>query len=190
MLNNNFNGGTNIGSGNSAGRDQIINNYISSSSQEKQPIDKHDIEPIWRSPITMAVLTWFGFFSSLGSAFSIFKVFEPLFTDFHNSNQGYMLIFLGFFVITVIIFFLRSITSKQIRYPLMFNYALSGVNGRLNIEKIKVNSCPICNGKMKYYSKPVNWSIDGKVIKREPVLECKRNRDHFLHVDPAGTRIC
>ena len=45
MLNNNFNGGINIGSGNSAGRDQIINNYISSSSQEKQPIDKYDIEP-------------------------------------------------------------------------------------------------------------------------------------------------
>lgn len=52
--NNSFNGGHNIGSGNSAGRDQIIN---ITNSQAEQPVAKYDVEPIWRSPITMAVLS-------------------------------------------------------------------------------------------------------------------------------------
>ncbi|WP_057491832.1 hypothetical protein [Streptococcus orisasini] len=205
MLNNNFNGGTNIGSGNSAGRDQIINNYISSSSQEKQPIAKYNVEPIWRSPITMAVLTWLGFFSSLGGIFSILKAFEPVLKWVNSSKQGefsginkvYMFIFLGILLITIIIFSLRTITSRQTRYPLVLNYAISGLGNRLTLEKIKVHNCPICNGEMKFFNKPIETKeivySDGKtkteVTKRTPALQCRRNPEHWFKVDPAEDKI-
>ncbi|MCC9857238.1 hypothetical protein HK170_07125, partial [Streptococcus agalactiae] len=68
--NNSFNGGHNIGSGNSAGRDQIIN---ITNSQAEQPVAKYDVEPIWRSPITMAVLSWIGFFTSIGSLLPLYN---------------------------------------------------------------------------------------------------------------------
>lgn len=100
-------------------------------------------------------------------------------------------------MLTIIIFYLRSITSKETRQPLMFNYALSGIGNRLSIEKVEVAACPICNGKMKYYNKPIAWDrvIDpnGKekriVTERVPALECKRNSKHWFEVDPAEDKI-
>lgn len=54
-----------------------------------------------------------------------------------------------------------------------------------------------CGGKMKYYNKPIEWreilrsdgSIKREVTKRIPVLECKRNAEHWYSVDPAGDKI-
>ena len=109
-----------------------------------------------------------------------------------------MFIFLGLFIFSGIIFSLRKITKNQTRYPLKFNYAISGVKKRLNIEKLHIESCPECGGKLKYYNKPYEWldSYDEngnlkkrKITKRVPVLECKRNSEHFWYVDPAGTKV-
>ena len=186
---------------NHAGRD--VNIQINQDRPEK--VATYEPEPIWRSPITMAVLSWLGFFSSLGSIFSLFKVFEPVLRWFNNSkkemtigvNQSYTFIFIGILLVTIIIFSLRTITSRQTRHPLIFNYALSGVGKRLTLEKINVNNCPICNGKMKYYNKPIAWDIvrdsNGKenriVTERVPALECKRNSKHWAEVDPAEDEV-
>ncbi|HEL1781618.1 TPA: hypothetical protein TXU95_001699 [Streptococcus suis] len=193
-MNNSFNNWNN-----SAGRD--INIQINQNQPET--IATYEPEPIWRSPITMAVLSWLGFFGSLGSIFSIFKVFEPVLKWLNGkqeeigNNQTYMFIFIGFFLITIIIFSLRSITSKQTRYPLMFNYAISGGGKRLTLEKIKIDNCPICNGKMKFFNKPIEFKeitySDGKtkteVTKRTPTLQCIRNPEHWFKVDPAEDKI-
>lgn len=50
---------------------------------------------------------------------------------------------------------------------------------------------------MKYYSKPIEWVdkyySDGRtkreVTKRIPVLECKRNSEHWYEVDPAEDKV-
>lgn len=195
-MNNSFNNWNN-----NAGRD--INIQINQGQPEK--IATYEPEPIWRSPITMAVLSWLGFFSSLGSVFSLFKAFEPVLKSFNNSkqevttgvNQSYLFIFMGILLITIIIFSLRTITSRQTRHPLIFNYALSGIGKRLTLEKIKVNNCPICNGKMKFFNKPLEFReriySDGKtkteVTKRAPALQCSRNPEHWFKVDPAEDKI-
>lgn len=83
--NNSFNGGHNIGSGNSAGRDQIIN---ITNSQAEQPVAKYDVEPIWRSPITMAVLSWIGFFTSIGSLLPLYNFLKPIISWAKNSFDG------------------------------------------------------------------------------------------------------
>lgn len=191
-MNNSFNNWNN-----NAGRD--VNIQINQDQPEK--IATYEPEPIWRSPITMAVLSWLGFFSSLGSIFSLFKVLKW----FNNSkqevttgvNQSYPLIFMGILLITIIIFSLRTITSRQTRHPLIFNYALSGIGKRLTLEKIKVHNCPICNGKMKFFNKPLEFRekiySDGntktEVTKRTPALQCSRNPEHWFKVDPAEDKI-
>ncbi|EID82655.1 hypothetical protein [Streptococcus intermedius] len=197
-MNNSFNNWNN-----NAGRDV---NIINQNQPEK--IATYEPEPIWRSPITMAVLSWIGFLTSIGSLLPLYKFFEPIISWAKNSfngnipniqeNQIYLFIFLGLFIFSGIIFSLRKITKNQTRHPLKFNYAISGVNKRLNIEKLHIESCPECGGKLKYYNKPYEWldSYDEngnlkkrKITKRVPVLECKRNSEHFWYVDPAGTKI-
>ena len=200
-----FNGGHNIGSGNLAGGNQTITII---NPQDKQSVAEYEIEPIWRSPITMAVLSWIGFFTSIGSLLPLYKFFEPIVKWAKNSFNGnipniqgkqiYLFIFLGLFIFSVFIFSLRRITKNQTRYPLRFNYAISGVNKRLNIERLHIDSCPKCGGKLKYYNKPYEWvdhyDENGNFKKRKitrtvPALECKRNSEHFWYVDPAGTKI-
>ena len=140
-----FNGGTNIGVGNTAGGDIYVAGrdvHIQKNGEER-PVAKYEAKVIWKTPLT------------------------------------------------------KSITSKETRYPLMFNYALSGIGNRLSIEKVEVAACPICNGKMKYYNKPIAWDriIDSNgnekriVTERVPALECKRNSKHWAEVDPAEDKV-
>jgi len=68
------------------------------------------------------------------------------------------LILLAILMFLFILFFsLRRITKNQTRHPLLFNYAISGYGRRLTLEKIHIEKCPQCGGKMKYYNKPVEW---------------------------------
>lgn len=103
--NSSFNGGHNIGSGNSAGGNQTINII---NPQDEQVVAEYNIEPIWRSPITMAVLSWIGFFTSIGSLLPLYNFFEPFVKWAKNSFNGnipnvqgkqiYLFIFLGLFI--------------------------------------------------------------------------------------------
>ncbi|MDI5946385.1 hypothetical protein [Streptococcus equi] len=92
---------------------------------------------------------------------------------------------------------MRSITKKETRHPLFFNYAISGLRRKITIEKIHIDKCPICGGTMKYFNKAVEWRditySDGRkkheVIKKVPALQCKRNSEHWFKVDPAADRV-
>ena len=201
-----FNGGTNIGVGNTAGGDIFAaGRDIYIQKKDEKPVAEYEAKVIWKTPLTKSVLSFSGILSSVASAFTIFKGIEPLINWFRNSNTGqfkginenFLFIFLGIFLLTIIIFYLRSITSKETRQPLIFNYALSGIGNRLSVEKVEVAACPICNGKMKYYNKPIAWDREiapnGKekliVTERVPALECKRNSKHWFEVDPAEDKI-
>ena len=188
-----FNGPTNIVAGN--------NNF---KEYKIEKVAKYKPEPIWRSPITMAILSWIGFFISLMGIFPLFKIFEPvinLLTDksieLNSNNIIYSVIFGIIILVLVIVIWLRSITKKETRHPLFFNYAISGLGRKLTIEKMHIENCPICGGKMKYFNKPVEWrdvlnsegKIKREVTKRVPALQCKRNSDHWFEVDPAADRL-
>ena len=205
-----FNGPTNIVSGN--------NTDFNGSSSGKTAT--YTPEPVWRSPITMAILSWMGIFISLIGIFPVYKLFEsfyklsePLINLFTNksiqinANNNIIhwgilvIIYLGILVIVIILLViiarLRNITKREIRHPLFFNYAISGLGRKLTIEKIHIDKCPICGGTMKYFNKAVEWRdttySNGKtkreVTKKVPALQCKRNPDHFREVDPAADRV-
>ncbi|MFO1443286.1 hypothetical protein KDN24_08675 [Bacillus sp. Bva_UNVM-123] len=200
---NNFNGMTNFnGPTQIAGRD-IINNISDDSYQEAQEA-KYTPEPMWRSPFTMAVLTWISVAIGVLGVFPIGKILKSV-VDFFKSQgvtsitnvQPYTIIFIILTLLFFVFLSLRRIVKRQTRHPLLFNFAISGYDGRLTIEKIHIDKCPQCGGNMKYYNKPVEWgeilrsngSIKREITKRIPVLECKRNSEHCYKVDPAEDKL-
>lgn len=198
---NNFNGTTNFnGPVQFAGGD-----IINGNSEPNRYEAKYTPEPKWRSPFTLAVLSWisviigilglFPFSRILTNAIDILK--GNLQTVLNFPLQTYLIIFVILVFLFVLFFSLRRIAKKQIRIPLILNYAISGYGGRIILEKIHIDSCPRCGGKMKYYNKPVEWidkhysdrKTKREVTKKMPVIECNRNSEHCYAVDPAEDKI-
>lgn len=169
-----FNGPTNIVSGN--------NTDFNGNSLGKTAT--YEPEPVWRRPITMAILSWMGIFISLIEIFPFYKLLEHLINLFTNKsiqiNANNNIIYWGILAIVIIILFaiivwLRDITKRETRHPLFFNYAISGLGRKLTIEKIHIDKCTICGGTMKYFNKAVEWRDttypNGKT-KREVTKKC------------------
>lgn len=188
-----FNGPTNI---------IASNNY--SKKDEEDKVASYTPEPVWRSPITMAILSWIGLIISLIGLFPLYKIIEPVINLITNdsikadsNNSIYIIIFLVILILFLLVIYLSSITKKETRHPLLFNYAISALGRKITIEKIYIDKCPICGGKMKYFNKSLEWRDityqDGRttrqIIKKVPVLECKRNSDHCFEVDPAADKV-
>lgn len=201
--NNNFNGPVNFnGPAQVAGGDII--NMINGEEITQLKTARYTPEPVWRSPFTLAVLSWISLILGIVSVIPVGKILQNVLNIFKGSIQEvmnfpihfytYFMIFSLLLLISVLS--LRRIVKKQIRVPFISDYAISGVERRIVLEKVKLGECPICGGKMKYYNKPIEWReyyVDGKrkreVIKRVPALECRRNNEHWFEVDPAEERI-
>lgn len=198
---NNFNGTTNFNGPTQFAGGDIINEI----STPKQVKAMYTPEPKWRSPFTLAVLSWISVFIGILGLIPIGKIFVNVLNLLKGhlqavsnfSIQAYLMAFIILVFLFVLFFSLRKIVKKQIRVPLALNYALSGHDGHLTLEKIHIDNCPQCGGKMKYYNKPVEWInkyySNGKtkceVTKRIPVLECIRNSEHCYKVDPAEDKV-
>lgn len=201
--NNNFNEQVNFnGPAQVAGGDII--NVINGEEKTQLKTARYSPEPVWRSPFTLAVLSWISLILGIVSGIPVGKILQNALNLFKGNIQAIMnfpielyTYFLMFSILLLtFVLSLRRITKKQIRVPLVFDYAISGVEQRIVLEKVKLGECPICGGKMKYYNKPIEWReyyVDGKrkreVVKRVPALECKRNNKHWVEVDPAEERI-
>lgn len=197
----NFNGSVNFnGLSQIASRD--INNYNLSDVNTKA---SYTPEPKWRSPITMAILTWISFITGVIFIFPISHLVKSVRGLLDGNIQALSdsgIEIASFFLIGIILFLtitlsLRRITKKQTRHPLLFDYAISGANQRLTLEKIHIEKCPLCGGKMRYYNKAIelrdivrsDGSVKREVVRRIPALECKRNTDHWYKVDPAEDKV-
>lgn len=183
--------------------DVIVNNCVKQEEQQDRAVYKP--EPVWRSPFTLAVLTWMSCIIGILSLLPLGKMIRSVITlvsgslETLNTNdiQISSLAFVVLFLLLMIILPVRRITNLQTRHPLICNFAINGYGKKIVIEKIHTKQCPKCGGKMKYYNKPIEWVdklySDGKVKrevrKRIPVLECKRNSNHCYVVDYAEDRV-
>lgn len=66
--------------------------------------------------------------------------------------------------------------------------AITGWGGQINLVKFK-GDCPTCEGKLRFYSKPIEWTISPQsgrrsITKRALAAECTRNSDHWWTIDP------
>lgn len=187
------------------GPTNIINENNTDFTHNKESGALYESVPIWRSPITMGILSWISVIIGVAQLFPLYKIIEPLIDIFiknesdvsSGNNAVYVFAFLVLLTIFITAMGLRSIAKNQTRHPLFKNYAISGLGKKITVEKIRTKKCPQCGGEMIYYNKPVEWEpkvdSDGKVkhvvSKRVPALECKRNPKHWYEVDPAEERL-
>ena len=145
-----------------AGRDI----YLSSDGSSSKPQASYEAVPVWRSPFTQAVLSWIGVITGILGLIPSARIIGNVFNlpQLVSSNALDSSNLLAPLVSLVVLFFicigaikLREIAQKQIRVPIPFvqDLAMSGRGHRINVERIAAEMCPICNGRLKYYSKPV-----------------------------------
>lgn len=199
-----FNGSTKIGDQYIKG-DQYNTVHQYNYAKDQSNVDKLEVyraEPRWRSPFTLAVLTWISVLLGILSLIPLGKLFFSVLDSLTGATQTnswfYLILFIIFAIFLIITCKLRQTSKKQIRVPLFFNYALNGHGGKLTLEKIFPHNCPECGGEMRYYNKPSKW-IDfyhpngdfkkRKVTERFPAVECARNPEHYWRIDPAEDKI-
>ena len=193
---NNFYGNTNFN-----GQVNFFKNVVINKNADNKDKANYTPEPRWRSPLTLAVLSWISVFLGLLSLTSVWKIIIGTLRGLLkwnisttlNFEKHWYFVLLPSMMLFVIAILLLNITKKQIRIPLFLNYAVNGYGKRITIEKIHTGKCPVCGGKMKYRFKPSEWNeiqcnngtVKRQVTKRITVLECMRNNKHSFEVDPA-----
>lgn len=185
-----------------AGRDIFYNPEQPESFEDSKAL--YDAVPKWRSPVTQGVISWVGLVLGLVGVFPLWKVMQPLYYLFskgsaaqatESGREVWAFCLMVIVLVFCLVMALRRLVKNQLRLPLWWGFALSGVGRRITLEKIRAN-CPKCGGKMRYYNKETrgldyvdaNGSKRHKVLEREPYLECKRNPKHCFPVDPAEHR--
>lgn len=187
-----------------AGRDVVIN-----PEQDVPKPATYSPVPVWRSPFTLGVLSWIGLIVGLIGLLPLWSAVQELsgvvqtmfartidvgaIASSPNQIAVPLLVTAAVAIVLIGVLELRRVTKLQLRKPLVFGWALSGVGGRLTFEKIKADKCPRCGGAMRYRNKATRWMdhryANGRtrreVTERVPALECARNADHWFTVDPA-----
>lgn len=198
--NNKITGNNNIINGNG----NTINIYDSNRQKEEQ-VAQYIAEPLWRSPFTMGILTWISFIIGVADIIPFYNLIKPFILLIQGNGiviieddlQRFVIIFVVLTIALFLFLTLRSIAKNETRHPIGLNKAISGFGKRITVENIKPGACPKCGGKLRYYNKPIEWrdNVDSngklkrEVTRRIPALECKRNKDHYYLVDPAGQKI-
>lgn len=167
-------------------------------SRARKP--EYKAEPVWRSPFTLAVLSWISVITGIlsllpvgGMIKNIINMIQTMDIPDRHDAEVHFILFVIFGTLFMFFMSLRRIAKRETRHPLRVNYAISGYGKRITIEKIHIEKCPKCGGEMKYYNKPI-WEYNetskkDEVVKRIPGFECKRNSKHWYEVDPAEDKI-
>ena len=86
---NNFNGNVNFTGKTQIAAGDIINNI----SEEKQKTANYDPEPKWRSPFTLAVLTWISTIIAIVGIFPFAKIVKSIVCFFRGMNGNTCLLY-------------------------------------------------------------------------------------------------
>ncbi len=84
---------------------------------------------------------------------------------------------------------LRRITKHRTQHFFSASWlpAVTGWGGQVGLARLG-GQCPICDGKLRFYDKPMRW-VDNveagrrKVTQRAMAAECVKNSDHWWPVD-------
>lgn len=190
------------GGGIAGGLYQAGGDIVLSPAKSDVPSATYEAVPRWRSPLTLAALTWLSVALGLATLAPLWRMIAAVLDllregDMHDPDALATLVPLCVFAVLVLGFvlaqWLRRIAKTQTRWPLRFGWAINGSGRRITLEEIRTARCPKCGGALRYYNKPRAW-IDHvessgrrrrEVTERAPALECRRNANHWFDVDPA-----
>lgn len=174
-----------------AGRDLIF--YPQGGTSNTKDVPEYEVKWSWRSPLTLAVLTWVSVILGILSLGSVYKVFEPLVGGLLNGavldaasamQPIWIYVFMVLILLFVIAVVLRRIASHETQHLSRFSLlpAITGWGRRIGFARLK-GRC-VCGGKLRFYSKPVGFSPPDpqtgkqRVTEREMTAECVRAPKH------------
>lgn len=180
-----------------AGRDIVFTRAVGAPMDNRAP--EYDVKWSWRSPFTLATLTWLSVLLGVLSLAVGYKGFEPfvrglLASDgFETASQisvGWLFAFIGLFILAILVISLRRVAKNETQHlsPFSIFPALTGWGRRIGFARLK-GRCH-CGGRLRFYAKPIGWAPPDpqtgkqKVIEREMTAECVRDpRHHFWRVE-------
>ncbi|MDT7508647.1 zinc ribbon domain-containing protein [Bifidobacterium sp. H1HS16N] len=158
--------------------------------------------PVWRSPITQSILGWIGTITGVIGLLPFGNLLAKGYRFFQNwrnpadrtMDNRYIIDFLIVAIVVLLlsgIIALRRITKRELTYPVMFGFGISGIGKRISLVKIESTPCPRCGGSLHYRNCPTKTRIvtysDGSrkktVLEKKPFVVCTRNADHRWLVD-------
>lgn len=180
-----------------AGRDVVVN-----PREPEPPTASYEAVPVWRSPLTLGLLSWLGLILGVLGVVPIWQILRPAVGLIAGGGDQQppafgSFVWSWFLLIIVallgIVIGLRRTAKTETRWPLFLGWAVSGAGRRISLEKISAGRCPLCQGDLKYFRKATAWvdhiDVGGRrrreVTQRVPALECKRNPSHWFEIDPA-----
>lgn len=178
-------------------------NYYGTSSEDGPVELDFGAKWSWKSPFTQAILGWTSLFFSIFSAASFYKLFRSVLdstgTAIASPSTSYWVWFV-LFVVCLATFALASTMWRIVRLrlhafaPVSFLPVATESEGHFAVAKYQ-GRCPRCDGKLRFYSKPVAWrtvptsggGTKEKVANRVLAAECRRNHEHWWKLDPTDT---
>lgn len=159
-----------------------------------EPTAEYHVKWSWRSPLTLAILTWVSAALGVLSVVAGWQGFSPLFSAIGSglppepTSPGWVIAFFVVVLMLMIVLALRGVAKHRTQHfsPLPWLPTLTGWGGRIGLARLQ-GKCPIDGGKLRFYDKPSKW-IDysngrQKVTERRMVAECVKNGDHCWLVD-------
>lgn len=161
----------------------------------QQPPAEYKTAWSWKSPVTMATLTWLSVVLSIVGVIAGWQGLQPFFSLLSGSlgsqdppSIWWMVVFFTALGIVIVAIGLRRIIKLGIQWfpPVPWLPVVAGWDGHIGLARLD-GACPSCGGKLKFYDKPTRWDVseDGKrkVAERTMAAECTRNSDHWWRVD-------
>lgn len=165
------------------------------SGTPSRPVAQYEPKWSWRSPLTLAILTWISVVLGALGVLAGWQGLLPLFNAIGSElpaeslSVGWMIAFFVVVLLLVVALALRRVAKHRTQHfsPLPWLPTLTGWGGRIGLARLQ-GGCPIDGGKLRFYDKPTKW-IDypdtgrRKVTERRMAAECVRNADHWWPVD-------
>lgn len=169
--------------------DMIVGRSASESAAQYEP------KWSWRSPLTLALLTWISVILGGLGIVAGWQGLSPLIAAIgsglpaESPSVGWMVALFLAVLLLLVVLALRGVTKHRTQHfsPLPWLPTLTGWGGRIGLARLQ-GTCPIDGGRLRFYDKPSKW-IDypdtgrRKVTERRMAAECVRNADHWWPVD-------
>ncbi|QRY48153.1 hypothetical protein JVX93_16030 [Mycolicibacterium boenickei] len=161
-----------------------------------QPPAEYQAAWSWKSPITMATLTWLSVILGFVGVIAGWQGLRPVFGLLSGSlgtkqppSIWPLALFFAALCVVAIALGLRRIIKHGIQWfpPVPWLPVVTGWDGHVGFARLD-GMCPRCDGRLKFYDKPTRW-IDfpetgkRKITERTMAAECTRNSDHWWSVD-------
>lgn len=161
-----------------------------------EPTAEYQAKWSWRSPLTLAVLTWVSVALGLLGVAAGWQGLYPMVNFFRGSTTeqppvAWLYAFMGVMLVLLLSLWLRGVAKQRTQHLPSVSWlpALTGWGGRIGLAKLE-GSCPRDGAALRFYDKPIEWVKDPttgrqKTTRRQMAAECSRNPDHWWRVDKA-----